>query len=60
MKINPTYSAKPKGEDLEKIHVTMQKGIDTCFLACTALSSTLLCKEVLYMLCTVAQAAQQT
>lgn len=44
----------------KKILITMQKVIDTCFLACMSLSSTLLCKEVLYMLRTVVQAAQQT
>lgn len=60
MKINPKYSIKPKGEDVGKLRTAMQKALDLYFLVCMYLSGTLLCKEVLYMLCMVMQAAQQT
>lgn len=60
MKRNLKYSVKPKGEDVEKLHIAMQKAPDLYFLVCMSLFSTLLHKEVVYMLCMVTQAAQQT
>lgn len=59
MKVNPKYSIKPKGEDVEKLHTAMQKAFDLYFLVCMYLCGTLLCRKVLYMLCMVMQAAHK-
>jgi len=60
MKINPKYSAKPRGGDVEKLHITMQKSPDLYLLVCMYLCGTLLCEEVSPVLHMVMQAPQQT